>query len=296
MYQILIWGTGYGYNQYINLLKYQELLNEIKIVGITGKDMLYDQLDGYPFWPIFQLTKERVDYIVVTSDINFSEIVIEAEKLGFSEDMFIRAKVLALPGFLFSKYISIQSSKISIISNNCWGGTLYHSLGMKFYSPFINMFENDKEYLKLLSDLKVYLDLKLEFIKDGFNPVLNMKYPICLLGDVELHFNHYPNMDEVELKWSKRVKRINWDNLFVMMFTESEQIAREFDRLDYNKKICFVPFRNSYKSSYYLQIVDRYEMRNIPFWEIVNKIASGHYQDYDLIDLLQKGKIDKSRC
>ena len=31
MFNILIWGTGYGYSKYINVLKYQELLGEIKI-------------------------------------------------------------------------------------------------------------------------------------------------------------------------------------------------------------------------------------------------------------------------
>ena len=55
------------------------------------------------------------------------------------------------------------------------------------------------------------------------------------------------------------------------MFTENFQIAAGFDQLGFKKKICFVPFRSSLKSAYYLQITDRDEMKDTPFWKIVNQ-------------------------
>ncbi len=295
MFNILIWGTGYGYSKYINVLKYQELLGEIKIIGITGKDEIYLCLDGYQFFPLSEIKKLNIDYIVITSGIYFNEIIMEAKSLGILKPIFIMAKVFEFPGFLFSKYIYLLNSRVSIISNNCWGGTAYHSLGMKFYSPFINMFETDRDYLRLLYNLRYYMKLKLEFIDYGYNSILNINYPICKLGDVILHFNHYSDVEIVKIKWYERVKRITWDNLFIMMFTEDEQIANEFDKLNYKKKICFVPFSSTLSSSYYLQIRNKDIMKKIPFWSIVNKMASGHYHDYDLIDLLHTGKINKNR-
>ena len=49
MFSAVIWGMGYTYNQYINAIKYQELLGRIKISGVTGREDIYEFLDGYPF-------------------------------------------------------------------------------------------------------------------------------------------------------------------------------------------------------------------------------------------------------
>lgn len=295
MYRILVWGVGYGYGQYINLLKYQELLGEIEIIGVTGKDILYDRLDGYPFLSDNQIREAKADYVVVTSDLHFNEIAVEAGKLQFGEDKLIMAKVFALPGFLFSQYALLLHSKVSIIANNCWGGTAYHALGMRFYSPFINMFEDDENFLRLLGDFKYYMGLKLEFVRYGFSPARNIIYPVCRLGDVELHFNHFSSMDEVERKWYERVERINWDNLFVMMHTENVETMGCFEKLRFDKKICFVPFSCSLQSAYCLQLADRNVTKNEPFWSIVNKTAGGNYHDYNLIDLLLSGKVNRNR-
>lgn len=295
MYNVLVWGAGYGYGKYINALKYQEVLNEIKIIGITAKDALYDYLDGYPFIPLSAICEKEFDYIVVTVEVGFSSVLSDVKNMGYPEKCMIKACVFTLPGFLFSEYVKLICSRVSIISNNCWGGTMYHSLGMKFFSPFINMFETDEDYLKLLSDLKYYMGCKLEYIEYGFDPILDRRYPICKLDDIKLYFNHYIDMDEVEGKWYKRIERINWDNIFIMMYTENQNTVYEFDKLKYEKKICFVPFETSTTSSYHLEITNRIAVKNIPFWNIVNKIAGGYYHDYNLIDLLNNGTATRNR-
>lgn len=294
MFRIVIWGTGYGYNQYLNLMKYQELLGEIEIVGVTGKDVFYFSLDGYQFIPIDKLTDIKPDYIVVTTESGFREIVKTGMAMGMAKERFLLAKVFAIPNFLFSKYVLLHESKVSIIANNCWGGLVYHNLGLEFNSPFINMFENDEDYLKIVNDLKYYLNAELQLERYGTS-LQGVNYPICKLRDVELHFNHYSNMNEVEKKWYKRIERINWDNLFIMMYTSEESVASTFDKLKYIKKICFVPFPTSLKTVYYMRMVEHEELKMVPFWEIVNKTASGLYQDMDLIELLSTGEIMK-RC
>ena len=62
------------------------------------------------------------------------------------------------------------------------------------------------------------------------------EYRLCCSNDVELHFNHYVSMEEAERKWNDRLGRLNWNNLFIMMFTEDYQAAEHFDSLSYDKK------------------------------------------------------------
>lgn len=295
MYKVLIWGCGLDYNRYINVIKYREMLGEIKVIGITGKDKLYTCLDGYPFIQFNDIERYNIDYIIVTSERYYNEISIQAYRLGFGEGKLILARAFCLPEFRFGKYIKLLQSKVSIISNNCWGGITYHALGMKFLSPFVNMFESDQDYLRLLGRPQYYLQQRLKFKEFRYNELLKQKYPLCELGDIELHFNHYANMEDVEQRWYERIERINWDNLFIMMYTEEQEVLEKFDKLNYLKKVCFVPFKSSLQSAFFLKVSACEEMRRVPFWEIVNKTAYGSFHDYDTIELLEYGKANHGR-
>ena len=295
MYRILIWGCGLFYGRYINAIKYQEISGSIKIIGVTDQNSLYTKLDGYSFINISEIDINMIDYVVVTSDRDFVEISMEAKRIGFVEESIISASVFSIPGFCFKNYVELFHSKVSIIANNCWGGCAYHELRMKFGSPFINMFERDLDYIKLLKNLKYYLSLQLKFKKYAYNDELKINYPVCMLDDVELYFNHYSSLEDVERKWYERVNRINWDNLFIMMFTEDEKVLEIFDSLDYSKKVCFVPFKSDYQSAFFMQIVKNKEMYNIPFYDVVNKTVKGFFYDYDLIKLLSIGVVNHDR-
>lgn len=69
------------------------------------------------------------------------------------------------------------------------------------------------------------------------------EYPIGLIAnDIEIHFIHYKDEDEAYAKWSRRVKRINWDNLIVKFCDRdqcTEDLIRRFDKLPYSHKVCF---------------------------------------------------------
>jgi uncharacterized protein (DUF1919 family) len=270
-------------------------LGEIQIVGVTGRDRLYDCLDGYLFIPMNMIDSANFDYIAVTSETYFKEIVNEAKSIGIPEDRLFMAKVFLLPGFHMDKYISLLKSNISIIANNCWGGMMYNALGMRFNSPFINMREEQEDFVRLLSNLDYYLKQELKLVKYSHNSTENIEYPICRLDDVELNFIHYKSLRLAEEKWYTRIRRVNFDNLFIMMFTDNRKILEEFDKLDYEKKICFVPFDSPLKSAFKLQIAGRNEMNDVPLSEIVINIARGWCHDYDLIELLTTGKINHNR-
>jgi uncharacterized protein (DUF1919 family) len=62
------------------------------------------------------------------------------------------------------------------------------------------------------------------------------------LGDVEIHFQHYATEQECVDKWTERLKKVNWDNLF-FLFTDrdncTQDLIRAFDQLTFQNKLCF---------------------------------------------------------
>lgn len=118
----------------------------------------------------------------------------------------------------------LKNKDFSLFSPNCYAGLIYHRLGLQFKSPTINMlFPSKKEYLKFVSDLKRYLSYELVESKDERFP-----YPVGVIGDVELVFNHYKSFDEAKNAWNKRKQRINFDNIFIIF---DDYVDAEYDDL-----------------------------------------------------------------
>lgn len=131
----------------------------------------------------------------------------------------------------------LKSNDISIIADNCNGGVILHDLGMKFDSPFVNLWIKPKDYLLLLSDLKNYLSKELKFADDE-----EYSYPVGLLDDVRLYFQHYSTKEEAKKCWDRRVQRIHWDNLYILFSDRdgcTDENLHEYDSLPYKHKIVF---------------------------------------------------------
>ena len=106
---------------------------------------------------------------------------------------------------------NLKNKDFTFLASNCTAGIIYHRLGMKFLSPTINMFIWQDDFLKFVLDLPHYLDQKLRFIETDEG------YPVAMLDDIKLYFNHYKTNEEAEEKWEERKKRMNMDNLFILM-------------------------------------------------------------------------------
>lgn len=103
----------------------------------------------------------------------------------------------------------VNAEEISFISQNCIGGVLYHDLGLRFLSPTINAFIPEPGFVKLVLNLRRYMERELT-MRWG------EEYPIGTLDDVEIHFMHYNTCKEAKEAWDKRKARINWDKIFVI--------------------------------------------------------------------------------
>ena len=158
----------------------------------------------------------------------------------------------------------LSNQDFSIIASNCNGALILHDLGLRFNSPFVNLWMKPKDFIKMLKDTQHYLSCELSFTKEE-----GIGYPVGLLDDLRIYFEHYKSEQEAKAKWEGRAKRINWSNLFVM-FTDrdgcTESDLKDFDQLPYPNKVVFVNKENpNIESAFYIKgFEDKESLEYVP--------------------------------
>lgn len=101
----------------------------------------------------------------------------------------------------------------TIICSNCTGGVLYHWLGLKFYSPFINLYMNNEDFILAMENFDNFISTEIiEDINSG------KAYPVGSgFGGCKIHFMHYKSFQDALLKWNERKSRINKDNMTIWL-------------------------------------------------------------------------------
>lgn len=130
----------------------------------------------------------------------------------------------------------LTNENITIFSQNCIGGIMYHDLGLQFCSPTVNLLFTPSEFITFMKDIHHYIEQDIQFI------ATEESYPVAKLGEVEIRFLHYHSEEEARNAWNVRKSRINWQNMFVICCDEGlsyEEIV-EFDNLPYENKILFL--------------------------------------------------------
>ncbi len=234
----LIWGSGEDYQKLYNLIKYEELKGNISIVAIVSKDFDGRMYDGYRVISLAEIsTNIEFDYIIVASSKYYYDILIDAEKLlGNIREKIVDGKVMNIPGFDFGDYIKLRENPVSIITNDCFGGILYHYLNLEFSSPFINCWIGADDFLQLVNDLREYMKqpLLLKYEGDMYQcPVGTLTY---LQNEICIHFNHSYSFDEAKRDFERRRNRINWDNIFICSNFSNRAYTENFAKLPYRKK------------------------------------------------------------
>lgn len=191
-------------------------------------------------------------------------------------------------GLLLYKYYNgkrrhrLKNNTMSLIANNCNGAFILHDLGMKFNSPFVNLWLYPSHFLEFVENINVYKNLELSFIKEP-----NINYPIGKLGEVKIYFQHYHSEQEAKDKWEQRMKRLNLENLFVMM-TERDGCTYEdllrFDQLPFDNKVVFThKLYPNIKSSFYIKgFENQVEVGNL--YEFMGCYSKKFYDQFDYVD------------
>ncbi len=242
-YKIILWGLGREYHSHVNTIKLWEEQKQIEVIAVTAKDMpAVSFFDGWRAIRCEKVKEEIFDYIVVCNMANENEIINYAVGYGgIARNKLIPVRVLNIPYFNWERYIQLKESKLSIISCNCWGGLLYHRLGMECLSPFKNLCVGAGNILRMASDLKSYMDEALLFKGWAVDPNSKQRYPVMYCKDVEIHFNHDTEIEEAVSKWIRRKAKLNYNNILVMIYTEEKGIVEEFRHFKKYRKICFIP-------------------------------------------------------
>ena len=159
-------------------------------------------------------------------------------------------KIVRYVRFYFSTAVlgqHLKNKQFTLVANDCWGRQVYQGVYVPYQTPFIGLFLDDIDYLRLLQNFSWYISQKLIFIEksryDRMNKLKNEyphKFPIGLLGgDIEIYFLHYKNEEEAFEKWERRKARMCWDNIFFVLKTNSPESILTFLSLPFEKKICF---------------------------------------------------------
>ena len=108
----------------------------------------------------------------------------------------------------------------TLICSNCTGGFIYHWLGLKFNSPFINLYLKDSDFVKALNNWDAFLNYD---IREDLNS--GKTYPVGISYDgIRIHFMHYNSFSQAVAIWNKRKLRIDPNNTGVMLTNWGGQI------------------------------------------------------------------------
>lgn len=173
----------------------------------------------------------------------------------------------------------------TLICSNCFGGIFYHWLGLKFNSPFINLWLTNDDFIKAISNWDKFIEYPI--IEDTES---KEDYPVGISMDgIRIYFQHYKTFEEALSKWNIRKKRMNKDKLCFMLtnWNGDDGVVDQFDAIRQKNKIIFTdkPFVE-YKSVVYLHNWNHSSNRNI--WRTANIYGKRYIDDFDIVDYLNK--------
>lgn len=196
----------------------------------------------------------------------------------------------------------LRNTDFSLISSNCNGGVMLHDLGLQFRSQFVNLWMRPCHFVKYLENFDYYNAMdEMRFLPESERR--GHAYPIGVLEDLEIHFVHYHSDEEAHAKWNERKKRINKDNLYIMMnerdFCTMEDLIA-FDHLPFSNKVVFtkLPYEGI-QSAFYIPGYEN-EKELAPALQFKNIFSAKRlYDDFPYVDWFNGdyvvGRTEESR-
>ena len=220
-----------------------------------------------------------------------------------SLEVYVRRKVRKHFKFFEKKDRALLRNKeFVIISNNCWGGQVYQWYQLPYNTPFVGLFIYGPCYIKLLKNFDHYMAQELKFGVVSKYKDRAKTYPVGLLDDIEIHFQHYDTEEEALEKWKRRTARMlrnrDQDNYFFMIADREradKEILQEFHTLPYKNKISFAAFRlENISNKEHIVVYERPKSKKI---ETPNgkKMFNLSFLYFDLVQWLNTGKLRRTR-
>lgn len=161
----------------------------------------------------------------------------------------MKTKIINKLRNLYKKTMRLRliNKDFSLIASNCNGMFILKDLNLDYKSPFVNLWMHPKDFIKFLNNIDYYSNLNLTFITEkGIN------YPVGVLEDIKIYFLHYNSEEEAYSKWTRRIKRINKKNMFILMTDRdgcTEEDLLDFENLPFDNKKVLVHIKHPEISS-----------------------------------------------
>ena len=185
------------------------------------------------------------------------------------------------------KRLRLKNRDATIISSNCNGEYIYYDMKLRFLSPTINLSFDMNDYVKLLENLRWYMEQPITPYQDG-----RFDYPCGMLGDIEIRFNHYKTFEEAVAKWEERKRRINWDNLYIIAIDGdncTEESLHRFDKLPYKNKVIFTHLpRPDIPSAFYLKGFEDQPGVGVALYFKKQFLVRRYLDDFDYVSFLNQ--------
>ncbi|WP_160115334.1 DUF1919 domain-containing protein [Varibaculum vaginae] len=141
----------------------------------------------------------------------------------------------------------LTNREVTIISNNCIAGVIYHDCGLRFLSPTVNLWFQTEDFFTYAANILQYSPQQGAKLREIFEE--GISYPLGLLTPksadlpaIKLYFQHYPSFELAKKKWEGRSKRINFDNICLIFecsqpITGKSPIPKLFRQAPYSHKV-----------------------------------------------------------
>lgn len=175
---------------------------------------------------------------------------------------------------------------VTILSSNCLGGVICHELGLRFLSPTINLWMTPSDFIKYCANLRHYSACKLQFVGGKFS------YPIGILGDITIYFQHYATEFEAQAKWEERTNRINYNNIHCIL-TERDGCTDEdlvaFAQLPYSTAALVHTPKPHIPNTHYIRDFEKEaELGNLMLYKQGQYFGRKYFDDFDFISFLRR--------
>lgn len=242
----------------------KELVEASKLLTVRNFNFLH--LFFYEYFFVKSVTKEKLI------------------KLGIDEHkVFVNDLQENLNIYLKLNMQRLTKQDFSIISDDCWGAYIYTYLNIPYKSPFIWLhIKPHFDYFKLCSNLNYYLTQKLNFIETKDN------YPVAMLDDIEIHFNHYKSEQNVKECWERRINRLNLDALYCKATLYEQNEINLFENIPIQNKIGFANKDIIHTISSKNILLLNNDTSFVDFWQVAQLQS---YKYFDIINWLNDGVI-----
>ena len=239
MYKAYIYGVGKEYDNFMAIYPLYSSLIQI-IAVVASEEQFFTSIDGLKVVQPQEIQLNNMDFVIIAVE-KWRDIFTKLVELGIEQDKILRSNIFKLPFFNFEKYIELRKSNITILSNSCIGGKIYNKLALETLSPTKNMYCLGKNFVRFCNNVEYYIKqemkpLENDDIKEGTIGLEDF-FQKGKLDDIVWTFNHSVYAEDAISKWNEHVKKINIDNIAVIMIILNDSDIELFNSIKFEKKI-----------------------------------------------------------